>query len=110
MTQLMATRDNNATDILSDPGPVEPLPSAAEDGEPTRNFVLSLAHRITSLVDDSEDVELEDPDLSHRLALSVKPYVDRLVTLRHLLDPVSRSSKGAGAWHHQCRGGEPGSG
>jgi hypothetical protein len=28
--------------------------------------------------------------LGHRLALSVKPYVDRLISLRHLLNPVGR--------------------
>ena len=70
---------------------------SAEPGQPDidvdaekQGLVLSLAKRITSLTDDDEDVEIEDPDLAHRLALSVKPYIDRLVSLRLLLNPVGR--------------------
>lgn len=60
-----------------------------EDSEATCGQVLSLAQRITSLATDDEDVNI-DPELSHRLALSVKPYVDRLVALSRLLNPVGR--------------------
>jgi hypothetical protein len=79
----MSTRANP---VVEDTAP-ESIPG---DGEPLRERVLSLARRITRLAEDDEDVEVEDPELGHRLALSVKPYVDRLVTLHHLLNPVGR--------------------
>ena len=65
------------------------MPCCPEDSEATSGQVLSLARRITSLATDDEDVNI-DPELSHRLALSVKPYVDRLVALSRLLNPVGR--------------------
>lgn len=66
-----------------------PMSDIPEDSEATSGQVLSLARRITSLATDDEDVNI-DPELSHRLALSVKPYVDRLVALSRLLNPVGR--------------------
>ena len=66
-----------------------PMSDIPEDSEATSGQVLSLARRITSLATDDEDVDI-DPELSHRLALSVKPYVDRLVALSRLLNPVGR--------------------
>ncbi|MBT4096023.1 MAG: hypothetical protein HOE86_00165, partial [Gemmatimonadetes bacterium] len=48
-----------------------------------------LAQRITHLGDQGEDAEIvEDIDTSHALALSIKPYVDRLISLQHLMNPV----------------------
>jgi len=44
---------------------------------------------ITHLGDQGEDAEIvEDIDTSHALALSIKPYVDRLISLQHLMNPV----------------------
>ncbi|MDA0334205.1 MAG: hypothetical protein O2782_03470 [bacterium] len=79
----MPTRDNAVAEE-------ETTETSVVDGKVLRERVLSLARRITRLAEDDEDVEIEEPDLGHRLAMSVKPYVDRLVTLRHLLNPVGR--------------------
>ncbi len=79
----MPTRDNEVAEE-------EATETSVVDDKLLRERVLSLARRITRLADDEEDVEIEDPELGHRLAMSVKPYVDRLVTLRHLLNPVGR--------------------
>ena len=68
----------------------EPELNSPEEGEDLHGRVLSLARRITSLAESDDDDEIEDPQLGHQLALSVKPYVDRLVALRHLLNPVGR--------------------
>ncbi len=68
----------------------EPELNSPEEGEGLHGRVLSLARRITSLAESDDDDEIEDPQLGHQLALSVKPYVDRLVALRHLLNPVGR--------------------
>lgn len=59
------------------------------DDEALRHRVLGLARQITQL-DTDEDVEVEDAGLAERLGHSLKPYVDRLVALRHLLNPVGR--------------------
>ena len=63
---------------------------ALDESAGRQGLVLSLANRITDLADSDEDVEIANPELGHRLALSVKPYVDRLISLRHLLNPVGR--------------------
>lgn len=111
MTLVMATqdkstvRDESQPDIQTDMSPdmsgeVDSIADSANNTSPSNtslggddnasDFVLSLARRITRLAEDDEDVEVEDPDFGHRLAMSVKPYVDRLVALRHLLQPVGR--------------------
>ena len=65
------------------------VPSPSSD----RSRVLSLARRITDLVSGSdidEEEELIDAEGGHRLAHAIKPYVDRLVSLNKLLNPVER--------------------
>lgn len=65
-------------------------PASGDEGEGLRSRVRILAQRITRLADGDDDVELEDPAISHQLAVSVKPFVDRLTALQHLLNPVGR--------------------
>jgi hypothetical protein len=94
----MATLDNaqtqdgspSADGSMSEDSSPESAVLSSEEGETLSEKVLSLAQRITSLAEDDEDVEIEDPELGHRVALLVKPYVDRLVTLSRLLNPVGR--------------------
>jgi hypothetical protein len=87
----MATRDNAQTQDGSPSADGSMSDSFPEStGQTLSEKVLSLARRITSLAENDEDVEIEDPELGHRVGLSVKPYVDRLVALSRLLTPVDR--------------------
>ena len=77
-------------DQRTSPEPPDADGAPAPD-ESLRERVRGLAQRIIHLADeDIEDVEVEDPEVSQRLAMSVKPYIDRLVALRRLMNPVGR--------------------
>ena len=66
-----------------------PALSSETDVATLTERVHELAQRITHLGDQGEDAEIvEDIDTSHALALSIKPYVDRLISLQHLMNPV----------------------
>lgn len=79
----MATDIEKTDDYLDDS-------SALIDGEEEtlKNRVLVLARRITGLSNTPE--RLEDPIFSQEVSHSIKPYIDRLVTLKNLLNPVDR--------------------
>ncbi len=66
-----------------------PALSSDTDVQTLTERVHDLAQRITHLGDQDEDAEIvEDIETSHALALSIKPYVDRLISLQHLMNPV----------------------
>jgi len=54
-----------------------------------RSTILELAHRIVELVDGKHN-PVPDIKLSQHIAHSTKPYIDRLCSLRQLLNPVDR--------------------
>ena len=60
-----------------------------QDSEGLKTRVLSLAGKLSNLVR-GEYEPVDDPELSHAVAMSVKSYVDRLYSLRTLLNPVDR--------------------
>jgi hypothetical protein len=84
---VTATPDTSRADDLADDLADEETP---ETEEQLRLRVLSLARGVSRLAEEGEDEEIEDPGLAERLALTVKPYVDRLVSLKRLLNPVDR--------------------
>ena len=64
-------------------------PPVTAAGGGLRSTILDLVHRISDLVDGAH-APVEDLELSHSLAHANKPYIDRLVSLRQLLNPVDR--------------------
>ena len=62
---------------------------ATEQSSGLKVKLLDLAGKLSDLVH-GEYEPVEDIDLSHEVALSVKSYVDRLHCLRTLLNPVER--------------------
>jgi hypothetical protein len=65
----------------------EPLDEATEVR--LKAQVLELAQRIAELADQQGGL-LADVALAQEMAQTIKPYVDRLVALQHLLNPVDR--------------------
>ncbi|MEW6751305.1 MAG: hypothetical protein AB1505_10060 [Candidatus Latescibacterota bacterium] len=62
---------------------------APQDPGSLKARVLELSGRVHALVADRVD-HIHDTDLAQELAAAVKPYVDRLVALKRLLNPVDR--------------------
>ena len=71
-------RDNDQTSRQSTP-----------DTEPAKRQILQLSQQITDLTE-GYNVPIDDLGLTQSMAESIKPYVDRLVTLNKLLNPVGR--------------------
>lgn len=67
-----------------------PSPTTSEtDVDALKARVHELAQRIIRLGAEDEDTDVvEDIDTSHAPALSIKPYVDRLISLQNLMNPV----------------------
>ena len=61
----------------------------ASDGQSGVQRVLNLAQRISDLVH-GRARPVDDPELSFSVAQAVKPYVDRIFSLKRLLEPVDR--------------------
>ncbi len=81
-------------DSENDNGPItdDDISSPTTGASPpagVRAKIVDLAHRITELVEGKHN-PVQDLELSHHIAHSTKPYIDRLVSLRRLLNPVDR--------------------
>jgi len=65
--------------------------STSEDGASPdlSDQVLQLTKRINTLADGSQD-KIEDLALAQEMAHATKPYIDRLIALNRLLNPVDR--------------------
>ncbi len=71
-------RDNDQTSRQSTP-----------DTEQVKRQILQLSQQISDLTK-GYNVPIDDLGLAQSMAESIKPYVDRLVTLNKLLYPVGR--------------------
>ena len=67
----------------------EALPIPPPEVEQLKNQVLQLSNRINDLTEDY-DYPIVDIVLAQTIALAIKPYVDRLVAVNLLLNPVDR--------------------
>ena len=82
-----------ATHVTSDETPPEET-SPPETSPPATTTgvgatIRSLVHRVSDLID-GKHTPVDDVEVSHTLAHANKPYIDRLVSLRRLLNPVDR--------------------
>ena len=68
---------------------VDVLEGMDDDSADVKQRVLQLAKQITDLLETPEQI-LENPAEAEPLAYQIKPYIDRLCTLKRLLDPVER--------------------
>ncbi|MBT3342960.1 MAG: hypothetical protein HN712_17930 [Gemmatimonadetes bacterium] len=65
------------------------IPTPDADVHTLKDRVHELSARIIRLGEPDEDTDVvEDVETAHALALSIKPYVDRLLSLQHLMNPV----------------------
>ncbi|MFH1570856.1 MAG: hypothetical protein ABIL09_22880, partial [Gemmatimonadota bacterium] len=72
---------------ISEASAVDELP--ATDVDLLRAEVRQLTAQIVALLNGRE-ARLADPAMAQELAAAVKPYVDRLCGLRHLVEPLER--------------------
>ena len=79
----------DSQDIAQPAHEKSPTPSTEVQATGVRGRILDLAHRLADLVEGKHS-QVEDAELCHHLAHSNKRYVDRLLSLRRLLNPVDR--------------------
>ena len=81
-----------STEMDHSPRDIEELPNTSplteEEEERLKEEVISLAQHIFDLIDHQESVE--DIALAQEMGQAIKPYVDRLVSLKRLLNPLER--------------------
>ncbi|MBT4501492.1 MAG: hypothetical protein HOC74_27435 [Gemmatimonadetes bacterium] len=73
------------TDLVSE----TPSPSSPVEEEELKARVLELSERINGLVDEQAE-RIDDIAVAQDMAQGVKPYIDRLIALQRLLNPVDR--------------------
>ena len=71
-----------------EPSTVEDISSLDEE-EQLKAQVLILSQRIASFID-RQTGRVEDVAMAQEMAQTIKPYIDRIVALERLLDPVDR--------------------
>ena len=80
------TRETSLQQV-GEPSSIFPLDSADDDALKFR--ILELSERIADLADGQQG-KIEDIGHAQEIAQGIKPYVDRLVALKRLLNPVDR--------------------
>ena len=85
----MATEFKQTNNSIADSQTNNSIADSAPAEESIKVRVLGLARRITGLVGNTPP-PLEDPYIALDMAQTIKPYIDRLLTLKNLLNPVDR--------------------